>query len=86
MRTIDELISYMDWTDDINYTELLQLKSAYLNNHSWDAFIDAQQAALGMYAEAKDAFSRSHLSIEELHLIQEHLLSNLWHYEKPGVS
>lgn len=75
MRTIDELISYMNWKDDINYTELLQLKSAYLNNHSRDAFIEAQQAALGMYAEAKEAFSRSHLSIEELHLIQEHLLS-----------
>lgn len=85
MRTIDELIELMNWKDDLNYTELLQLKSAYLNNHSRDAFIDAQQAALGMYAEAKDAFSRSHLSIEELHLIQEHLLSNLWHYEKPGV-
>nr|DAE14994.1 MAG TPA: hypothetical protein [Siphoviridae sp. ctf8W5] len=82
MRTIDELISYMDWTDDINYAELLQLKNVYLNNHNLDAFIEAQQAALGMYAEAKDAFSRSHLSIEELHLIQEHLLSNLWHYEK----
>lgn len=86
MRSVDELISYMNWKDDINYTELLQLKSAYLNNHSRDAFIDAQQAALGMYAEAKEAFSRSHLSIEELHLIQEHLLSSLWHYEKPGVS
>lgn len=85
MRTIDELISYMDWTDDINYTELLQLKNVYLNNHNLDAFIEAQQAALGMYAEAKDMFSRSHLSIEELHLIQEHLLSNLWHYEKPSV-
>ena len=86
MRTIDELISYMGWTDDINYTELLRLKNAYLNNHNRDTFIEVQQAALGMYAEAKDAFSRSHLSIEELHLIQEYLLSNLWHYEKPGVS
>lgn len=82
MRTIDELISYMDWADDINYTELMQLKNAYLSNHNLEAFIEAQQAALGMYAEAKDMFSRGHLSIEELHLVQEHLLSNLWHYEK----
>ena len=41
MRTIDELISYMDWTDDINYAELLQLKNVYLNNHNLDAFIEA---------------------------------------------
>lgn len=82
MRTIDELIEFMDWTDDINYQDLLHLKSVYLHNHNLDAFIEAQQAALGMYAEAKDMFSRGHLSIEELHLIQEHLLSNLWHYEK----
>lgn len=82
MRNINELIKYMDWTDDVNYIELIQLKNSYLKSHSLNTFMEAQQAALSIYAEAKDSFSRSHMSIDELHTIQEHLLSNLWRYDK----
>lgn len=70
----------MNWTDDINYIELAELKETYNKLGGFDLFSEAQQAALGMYSEAKYEFSCSHISIDELHTIQKYLLSDLWRY------
>lgn len=90
MRTIDELIEFMDWPGDVNYEELMEQKRKYVynehgevreswsNNHDPDLFFSIQGDAIHLYAEAKDAFSRDKMTLEELFSLQEYLLEGLW--------
>ena len=89
MRTIDELIEFMDWPGDVNYEELMKQKQKYvydengkvrenLSSADPDLFFSIQGDALHLYAEAKDAFSRDKMTLEELFSLQEYLLEGLW--------
>lgn len=78
MREIDRLIELMQWTDDINYAEFIEKKALYEKHPTQDNFIEAQNLALGMYSEAKSAFSCGDLTMDELQTIRQHLFSNLW--------
>lgn len=90
MRTIDELIEFMDWPGDVNYEELMKQKQKYVydengevmenwsNSSDPDLFFSIQGDAIHLYAEAKDAFSRDKITLEELFSLQEYLLEGLW--------
>lgn len=90
MRTIDELIEFMDWSGDVNYEELMEQKQKYVydkngevreswsNNNDPDLFFSIQGDAIHLYAEAKDVFSRGGMTLEELFSMQEYLLEGLW--------
>lgn len=90
MRTIDELIEFMDWPGDVNYEELMKQKQKYVYdengkvrenwsiNYDHDLFFSIQGDAIHLYAEAKDAFSRDKMTLEELFSLQEYLLEGLW--------
>ena len=75
MRTIYELIEFMDWPGDVNYEELIKQKQI---NHDPDLFFSIQGDAIHLYAEAKDVFSRDKMTLEELFSLQEYLLEGLW--------
>lgn len=90
MRSVDELIEFMDWPGDVNYEELMEQKRKYVynehgevreswsNNHDPDLFFSIQGDAIHLYAEAKDVFSRGGMTLEELFSLQEYLLEGLW--------
>lgn len=89
MRTIDELIEFMDWPGDVNYEELMKQKQKYvygengkvrenLSSADPDLFFSIQGDAIHLYAEAKDAFGRDAITLEELFSLQEYLLEGLW--------
>ena len=90
MRTIDELIEFMDWPGDVNYEELMKQKQKYVYdengkvmenwsiNYDPDLFFSIQGDAIHLYAEAKDMFSRNKMTLEELFSLQEYLLEGLW--------
>lgn len=90
MRTIDELIEFMDWPGDVNYEELMEQKQKYVYdkngeikenwsiNHDPDLFFSIQGDAMHLYAEAKEMFSRDKMTLEELFSLQEYLLEGLW--------
>ena len=90
MRTIDELIEFMDWPGDVNYEELMKQKQKYVYdehgevmenwsiNHDPDLFFSIQGDAIHLYAEAKEMFSRDKMTLEELFSLQEYLLEGLW--------
>ena len=89
MRTIDELIEFMDWPGDVNYEELMTQKRKYvydengkirenLSNSDPDLFLSIQGDALHLYSQAKYMFSRNKLTLEELFSLQEYLLEGLW--------
>ena len=89
MRTIEELIEFMDWPGDVNYEELMKQKRKYVYDESGgvrenlssadpDLFFSMQGDAIHLYAEAKDAFGRGAMTLEELFSLQEYLLEGLW--------
>ena len=88
MRTIDELIEFMNWPGDVNYEELMKQKQKYIYDErgevreNWasdpDLFFSMQGDAIHLYAEAKDAFGRGAITLEELFSLQEYLLEGLW--------
>lgn len=90
MRSVDELIEFMDWPGDVNYEELMKQKQKYVYDENgevrenWssssdpDLFFSIQGDAIHLYAEAKDAFSRDKMTLEELFSLQEYLLEGLW--------
>ena len=90
MRGVDELIEFMDWTGDVNYEELMKQKQKYVDdengkvrenwsiNYDPDLFFSIQGDAIHLYAEAKDAFSRDAITLDELFSLQEYLLEGLW--------
>lgn len=81
MKDIDRLIELMQWTDDINYAEFIEKKSLYENHQTQDGFIEEQNLALGMYSEAKFAFSCGDLTMDELQTIRQYLFNNLLKYQ-----
>lgn len=90
MRTIDELIEFMNWPGDVNYEELMKQKQKYVydengevrenwsNSSDPDLFFSIQGDAIHLYAEAKEMFSRNKMTLEELFSLQEYLLEGLW--------
>ena len=90
MRSVDELIEFMDWPGDVNYEELMEQKRKYVYdehgdvrenwsiNHDPDLFFSIQGDAIHLYAEAKYMFSRDKITLEELFSLQEYLLEGLW--------
>ena len=72
MRTIKELEDLLYWTNDEEYQDLMVRKCAYLSNPDLDTFME--------YADAKYLFSKGKITLDELHSIQSHILSGLWHY------
>lgn len=90
MRSVDELIEFMDWPGDVNYEELMEQKQKYVydkngevreswsNNHDPDLFFSIQGDALHLYSQAKYMFSRNKITLEELFSLQEYLLEGLW--------
>ena len=90
MRTIDELIEFMNWHGDVNYEELMKQKQKYVYdengnvsenwsiNYDPDLFFSIQGDAIHLYAEAKEMFSRNKMTLEELFSLQEYLLEGLW--------
>ena len=90
MRTIDELIKFMNWPGDVNYEELMEQKRKYVydesgdvreswsNNHDPDLFFSIQGEAMHLYSRAKDAFGRGGMTLDELFSLQEYLLEGLW--------
>lgn len=90
MRSVDELIEFMDWPGDVNYEELMEQKRKYVydehgeikeswsNNHDPDLFFSIQGDAIHLYADAKEMFSRNKMTLEELFSLQEYLLEGLW--------
>lgn len=71
MRELKELIELLDWTNDSDYNYLINKKCAYLKN-----------LAVAIYSDAKYAFSCEEITLDELHLIQSHLLGGLYHAPK----
>lgn len=80
MRELKELIELLDWTNDEEYQDLMRRKRVYLSKPDMDSFIDLQSLALAIYSDAKFAFSCGQITLEELHSVQEHILSGLWRY------
>ena len=90
MRSVDELIEFMDWQGDVNYEGLMEQKQKYVYdehgevrenwsiNHDPDLFFSIQGDAIHLYAEAKEMFSRNKMTLEELFSLQEYLLEGLW--------
>lgn len=90
MRSVDELIEFMDWQGDVNYEGLMEQKQKYVYdehgevrenwsiNHDPDLFFSIQGDAIHLYAEAKEMFSRNKMTLEELFSLQEYLLKGLW--------
>lgn len=90
MRTINELIEFMNWPGGVNYEELMTEKKKYVYdesggvrenwsiNHDPDLFFGIQGDAIHLYAQAKAVFSNGDMTLEELFSLQEHLLEGLW--------
>lgn len=79
MRTIQELENLLDWTNDEDYHYLMQQKYEYLKHPDMDTFCELQSLALAIYSDAKYAFSCNCISLDELHMMQNHILEGLWH-------
>ena len=80
MRTIKELENLLGWSNDEEYKDLMRRKHAYLSEPDIDTYMDLQALALAIYSDAKYAFSCGQITLEELHSVQEHILSGLWRY------
>jgi hypothetical protein len=80
MRTIKELEDLLDWTNNEEYQDLMRRKCVYLSGPDIDSFMDLQSLALAIYSDAKFALSCGQITLEELHSVQEHILSGLWRY------
>ena len=80
MRTIKELEDLLYWANDEEYQDLMARKRAYLSNPDLDTFMELQSLALAIYVDAKYLFSKDKITLDELHSIQSHILSGLWHY------
>lgn len=80
MRELKELIELLDRTNEEEYQDLMRRKRVYLSKPDMDSFIDLQSLALAIYSDAKFAFSCGQITLEELHSVQEHILSGLWRY------
>lgn len=80
MRELKELIELLDRTNEEEYQDLMRRKRVYLSKPDMDSFIDLQSLALAIYSDAKFAFSCGQIMLEELHSVQEHILSWLWRY------
>ena len=82
MRELKELIELLDWTNDSDYNYLINKKCTYLKHPTEDVFCDLQKLAVAIYSDAKYAFSCEEITLDELHLIQSHLLGGLYHAPK----
>lgn len=82
MRTIKELEDLLDWTNNEEYQDLMRRKRAYLSKPDIDTYTELQALALAIYSDAKFALSCGQITLEELHSVQEHILSGLWRYPK----
>ena len=82
MRELRELIELLDWTNNSDYNYLIRKKDAYLTHPDDDTFYELQGLAAAIYSDAKYAFSCKEVTIDELHLIQSHLLGGLYHAPK----
>ena len=82
MRELKELIELLDWTNDSDYNYLINKKCTYLKHPTEDDFYDLQNLAVAIYSDAKYAFSCEEITLDELHLIQSHLLGGLYHAPK----
>ena len=80
MRTIKELEDLLDWTNNEEYQDLMRRKRVYLSEPDIDTYMELQALALAIYSDAKFAFSCDDITLEELHSVQEHILSGLWRY------
>lgn len=80
MRTIKELEDLLDWTNNEEYQDLMRRKRVYLSEPDIDTYMDLQALALAIYSDAKYALSCGDMTLEELHSVQEHILSGLWRY------
>lgn len=90
MRSVDELIKFMDWPGDVNYKELMRQKQKYVYdengrvrenwsiNYDPDLFFSIQADAVHLYSEEKWMFSKNKMTLEELYSLQEYLLEGLW--------
>lgn len=82
MRELKELIESLGWTNDSDYNYLINKKRAYLKRPTEDDYYDLQNLAVAIYSDAKYAFSCEEITLDELHLIQSHLLGGLYHAPK----
>lgn len=82
MRELSELIELLDWTNDADYNYVMNRKPEYLAHPTEDDFYDLQNLAVAIYSDAKFAFSCNQITLDELHLIQSHLLGGLYHAPK----
>lgn len=82
MRGLRELIELLDWTNNSDYSYLINKRCAYLKHPTEDGFYDLQNLAVAIYSDAKFAFSCNEITLDELHLIRSHLLGGLYHAPK----
>lgn len=82
MRELKELIELLDWTDNNDYNYLINKKCTYLKHPDDDTFYELQGLAAAIYSDAKFAFSCNEITLDELHLIQSHLLGGLYQAPK----
>lgn len=80
MRELKELEDLLDWTNNEEYQDLMRRKRVYLSEPDIDTYMELQALALAIYSDAKFAFSCDDITLEELHSVQEHILSGLWRY------
>lgn len=79
MRELSELIELLDWSNDADYNYIMDKKPGYIEHPDEDTFYDLQNLAVAVYSDAKYAFSCNQITLDELHLIQSHLLGGLYH-------
>lgn len=82
MRELRELIELLGWTNNSDYNYLIRKKDVYLTHPDDDTFYELQGLAAAIYSDAKYAFSCGEITLDELHLIQSHLLGGLYHAPK----